>query len=108
MNKLQKYQRENCTYRFIFQGMLISSGIKNKTNVIFITCNSLSDASEAISNRKLHKALGVRNLDQIEDWDKIKGVSNWLNVSMTDFDQPLNTDYFFVLRWGRESNKFCR
>ena len=67
MNQLQKYHRGSCTCRFIVDGMLFISGIKNKTNVIFITWNSLSDASEAIANKKLHKVLGVRNLDQIKD-----------------------------------------
>lgn len=39
LNKLQKDQGGNCTYRFIVEGLLFSSGIKNRTNVIFITCN---------------------------------------------------------------------
>ena len=76
MNKLQKYHRGKCTCRFIIEGMLLSSGIKNKTNVIFITSNSLSDASEAIVNRNMHETLSVRNLDQIKDWDENKDVSN--------------------------------
>ena len=67
LNKLQKYERGNYTYRFIFEGLLCSSGIISKTNVISITCNGLSEASEAIVNEKLRKTLGVINLDQIQN-----------------------------------------
>lgn len=75
LKKLQKYQRGNYKYRFTVEGLLSSSGIKNKTNLIFTTCKSFSDASEAITNGKRYRALSVINLNQMENWE-IKKDSN--------------------------------
>ena len=54
-------------------------------------------ASVTYQNRKLTKnctTLGVINLDQMESWEKIKGVLNWVNVSVTESDQPPNKNHF--------------
>lgn len=75
LKKLQKYQRGNYKYRFTVEGLLSSSGIKNKTNLILTTCKSFSDASEAITNGKQYRALSVINLNQMENWE-IKKDSN--------------------------------
>ena len=34
------------------------------------------------------------HLNKIEQWELIKRVSNWVNVSLTDSDYPLNSDHF--------------
>ena len=39
--------------RFLIQSLLLSSNLQNDTDVIFIMCNDLSDAREALINSKL-------------------------------------------------------
>ena len=48
---LSKYRKFK--YRFLIQSLLLSSNLRNDTNVIFIMCNDLSDAREALINSKL-------------------------------------------------------
>ena len=81
-------------WRFLVDRLLFSSGITNKATVLFINCNGLSEASEAIINGKSYKSLGVINHDQIKNWESIKGVSNWINVNLTDSNHPLNAHHF--------------
>ena len=45
-----KYKRFK--YRFLIESLLFSSNLENDTDVIFITCNGLSDAREALINSK--------------------------------------------------------
>ena len=51
-------------YRFLIESLLFSSNLQNDTDVIFITCNGLSDAREALINSKLYKALGAVYLSE--------------------------------------------
>ena len=53
----------------------------NKTNVIFISCNSLNEVKESLINVKLYKTLGVINISEIKHWDKIKGISYSENLT---------------------------
>ena len=57
---LSKYKRFK--YRFLIESLLFSSNLQNDTDVIFITCNGLSDAREALISSKLYKALGAVHL----------------------------------------------
>ena len=61
---LSKYKRFKC--RFLIESLLFSSNLQNDTDVIFITCNGLSDVREAPINSKLYKTLGVAYLSQIK------------------------------------------
>ena len=47
---ISKYKRFK--YRFLIESLLFSSNLENDTDVIFITCNGLSDAREALINSK--------------------------------------------------------
>ena len=51
-------------YRFLIESLLFSSNFQNDTDVIFITCNGLSDAREALISSKLYKALGAVYLSE--------------------------------------------
>ena len=84
----------NYKYHFLDNDFLFSSGIKNDANIFFVNCNSLNDAHDSIINRKVYKSLGVIQLDQIKNWGKLKGVSNWVNAILTDSDEPLNSGHF--------------
>ena len=55
------------TFRFKIESLLFSTNLKNNTNVIFITCDSLSDAKNAFINSRLYKTLGVVYLSKIKD-----------------------------------------
>ena len=58
------------------------------TNVIFISCNGLNDAKETLVNRKIFKTLGVININQIEEWQKLKDKSKWVNGVFNDSEDP--------------------
>ena len=58
--------------KFILEGLLFSSAIKNDTEKIFITVGGLVDAKYSIAKGKIYQTIGVLNLSEIENWDKIK------------------------------------
>ena len=64
--------------------MLFSSSIKNNARVIFLSCDILKDAKEAFINSKLYKTLGVVYLNEIKNWDLIKGHSKTAYVIFSD------------------------
>ena len=68
--------------------LLFSSNLWNDTTIIFITCNSLSDAREALINSKLYKTLGVVYLSQIKNWNLVKSKSK---RSQVIFDSGYHT-----------------
>ena len=91
---LHKYEKGNYKYRSLVSGVLFSSRTKNYANTLFITCNGLKNTHDSIINRKVYKLLGVMSLEQIKNWKKLKGVSNWVNAILTDLNEPLNSDHF--------------
>ena len=54
MTKYNKYR-----YRFVLKSFLFSSNFKNETDVIFLTCNGLSNVKKVLINSKIEKVLGV-------------------------------------------------
>ena len=48
IQRLVKYKK--LKYRFLIENILLSSNLENDTNVIFVTCDGLSDAKEALIN----------------------------------------------------------
>ena len=46
-------------YGFLIENLLFSSNLENDTDVIFVTCDGLSDVKEALINSNLYKTLGV-------------------------------------------------
>ena len=46
-------------FRIIIESLLFSTNLQNNTDVIFITCDGLTEAKTALINSKLHKTLGV-------------------------------------------------
>ena len=75
--------------------MLFSSSIKNNTQVIFLSCDGLKDAKEVFINLKLYKTLGAAYLNEIKNWDLIKGHSKRANViSLDSENQDTKTKHF--------------
>ena len=57
------------------ESILFSSNIENETDVIFVTCDGLSNVNTTLINKNLRDTLGVCYLHEIKDWDIIKGQS---------------------------------
>ena len=62
---LSKYKRYK--FRFIIESLLFSTRVQNDTEVIFITCDGLTEAKNMLINSKLYKMLGVVYLSEIKD-----------------------------------------
>lgn len=92
LNILKKHKQ--VFYRFISVGLLFSSGIKNKTNQIFIVSNGLGNTRDSLINGKPFKILGVVNVDSIYNWEKTKWVLNWINVTTEDSDTLYKAQHF--------------
>ena len=54
---LSNYKKHE--FRIIIESLLFSTNLQNNTEVIFITCDGLTEAETALINSKLYKTLGV-------------------------------------------------
>ena len=86
ISKLQLYK--NNRFRFVLPSLLFSSNIVNDTDVIIITSNGLSNTKQALitkNNRPtLESTLGVCFLNEISEWNIVKGASKRVQVVFTD------------------------
>ena len=55
-------------YRFILESVLFSSNIENEADVIFVTCDGLSNVNTGLINKNLRETLGVCYLHEMKDW----------------------------------------
>ena len=83
LNVLIKHK--NIYYKLTPIGILFSSSAKNTTKKIFVTCRALNNAKRALINGKIYNILGITNLNKINNWEYIKGISLWVNGN---FDEP--------------------
>ena len=65
IEKLWNY--EKFKYRFLIENLLFSSNLENSINVIFVRCNGLTNAKDALINSKIYKTLGVVYLSKIKN-----------------------------------------
>ena len=70
------FYSKNYKYRFIANSLLFSSAIKENTN------------------GKLVQGIGTIYISEIENWDKIKDKSHWINVILTDTANPIVAKHF--------------
>ena len=84
---LSRYHRRY-KYWLIINNLLFSSSVTQDTNVIFISCNGLNDAKETLVNGKIFKTLGVININQIEESQKLKGKSKWVSAVFNNSEDP--------------------
>ena len=80
-------------YRFILESILFSSNIENETDVIFVTCNGLSNVNTALINKNLRETLGVCYLHKIKDWNIIKGQSKRSQAKFTDSEELTHSSH---------------
>ena len=81
-------------YRFIANSLLFSSSIKEDTKFIFITTNGLNNAKDILINSKIFQGIGVIYISEIENWNKIKNESHWINIILTDSAFPISEKHF--------------
>ena len=48
---------------------MLNSNFENQTDAIFLACDGLSNAKEALINSKIAKVLGVIYLSEIVNWE---------------------------------------
>ena len=92
METLSSYKKYK--FRFIIESLLFSTNLQNNTDVIFITCDSLTEAKTAFINATLCKTLGVVYLSEIKDWDVIKNNSKIVQAVFVDFEYYSKGSYF--------------
>ena len=80
-------------YRFVLESILFSSNIENETDVIFVTCDGLSNVNTALINKNLRETLGVCYLHEIKDWNIIKGQSKRSQAKFTDSEELTNSSH---------------
>ena len=56
----------------LVESLLFGSAITNDTNIIFITCDRLSDAKYPLIDEKLHKTIGAIKLAPTKNWNLLK------------------------------------
>ena len=92
IQKLTKYKKYR--YRFLLESLLFSSNIENDTDVILISCEGLSYAKEALINSKLTSLLGVCYLNELKDWELVKGQPKRSQAIFTDSEKIRNSSHF--------------
>ena len=86
ISRLQLYR--NNRFRFVLNTLLFSSNIVNNTDVIIITSNGLSETKQALiikdNTPTLESTLGVCFLNEIPEWNIVKGASKRVQVVFSD------------------------
>ena len=49
--------------------------------------NGLAAAKTALINRKLHQIIEVINLDEVKNWENLKKILLWVNVSFEEHNK---------------------
>ena len=68
--------------------------VENSTDVILISCEGLSDVKQALINSKLINLLGVCYLNELKDWELVKGQPKRLQAIFTDSEKIRNSSHF--------------
>ena len=71
-------------YEVLLKNILFSASITNDTQNVFITCSNLNSAKQALINGKIYNLLGIINLNEIKNRDKIKRKSIYVNAKLDD------------------------
>ena len=69
-NIFKKYKKTSA--KFSLEGLLFLSAIKSETKKIFVTVGGLMDAKYSLINGNLYQTIGVINLNEIKNWNKIR------------------------------------
>ena len=97
--KLEKYKKDK--YRFVLGNFLFSSNFTNEADVIFLCCDGLSKAKEALIRSELKKVLGVTYLSKVPNCSLAKGQTKRLQVIFVDSEfqtKPSHLAFGFTIR----------
>ena len=92
IEKLVKYKKFK--YRFLIENLLFSSNLENYSDVIFVTCDGLSDAKEALINSEIYKTLGVVYISEIKNWNLVKSESKRSQADFVDSQYHTTSSHF--------------
>ena len=67
--------------------------VENSTDVILISCEGLSDVKQALINSKLINLLGVCYLNELKDWELVKGQPKRLQAIFTNSEKIRNSSH---------------
>ena len=99
IQQLTKYNKYR--HRFVLESFLLSSDFENETDVIFLTCNGLNNAKEALINSKIKQILGVTCLSDIVHWELAKGETKRSQAIFVDLEYhitPPHLAFAFITR----------
>ena len=91
LNMLRNYK--NAIYRLTPLVMLFPASIRNNTKEKFITGRELNDTKKTSINSKIYVLLGIIDLKNINNWDKIKGESWWINATLEEQKEKNNSKH---------------
>ena len=91
LNLLKKYK--NVAYKITTLGMLFPATITNDINLIFVTTKNLGGVKKSILNFKANNILAEIDTGKINNWEKIKGQSKWVNVHSKDYKEINNNSH---------------
>ena len=97
--KIEKYKKDK--YRFVLENFLFSSSFTNEADVIFLCCDGLSKAKEALISSELKKVLGVIYLSKVPNCSLAKGKTKRLQVIFVDSEfqtKPSHLAFGFTIR----------
>ena len=80
--KIENDKIQKKPVRFTLKGLLFSSAIENDTEKIFVITSGLMDAKYNLIKGKLYQTIGIVNLKEMLNWNKIKKSLRWLNVNV--------------------------
>ena len=84
---------------FVFEvrliNVLFSNSIKNETQNIFIVCHNLNSAKKALINNKIYSVLGIINLNEIKQWNEMKGKLLYVKAKIDDSQLHANHQTFW-------------
>ena len=91
LNLFRKYKNFACKITPI--EILFPTTVTNNTNFIFVTANNLSGVKKGILNYKTYNILAEIDTSKINNWEKIKGQSIWVNVHFKDHKEINNNSH---------------
>ena len=83
------------------KNFLFNSNFTNETDVIFVCCDGLSNAKEALINSQIKKVLGVTYLFKVPNWSLAKGQTKRLQAIFVDSEfqtKPSHLAFAFTAR----------
>ena len=92
------------------ESILFSSNIENETDVIFVTCDGLSNVNMTLINKNLRDTLGICYFHEIKDWDIIKGQSKRSQAKFTDSEELTHSSdiaFAFTTKIFSDLLNFC-